>query len=69
MGEFTNLMIWFMYLAVAAAGMLIHLWRDQRPRTPLRIVEVILLYLPVIFVGVGGLMGAVGQPCMPEKSP
>lgn len=54
-------MIWFVYLAVAAAGMLIHLWRDPSPRTPLRIVEVVLLYLLVMFVGVGGLTGAVGH--------
>jgi len=54
-------MIWFVYLVVAAAGIILHLWQDKVPRTPLRVVEVVLLYLLVIFVGIGGLMGALGH--------
>jgi len=54
-------MIWFFYLALAGVGILVHLWLDKAPRTPSRVVEVVLLYLLVILVGVGGLTGALGH--------
>jgi hypothetical protein len=39
-------------LVVAA----IHLFRDTHPRTPNRIAEIVLLWLLVILVGVGGVL-------------
>lgn len=49
------------FLAAALVGMVIHLWLAKTPRTALRVVEVALLYLLVIFAGVGGLLGALGH--------
>lgn len=54
-------MIWFVYLAAAAIGFTVHLRLDQQPRTAARSVELALLYLLVVFAGVGGLVGAVGH--------
>jgi len=47
-------------MAVAGATCL-HLWLGKRPVSTRRVVEVLLLYLLVIFVGVGGLMGFLGH--------
>jgi len=54
-------LIWFIYLTVALAAIVLHLRFDKMPRTGARVVDVALFYLLVIFAGVGGLMGAVAH--------
>lgn len=54
-------MIWFIYLAAAVTAIAIHLHRDKEPLRASRVVDVALLYLLLIFAGMGGLMGAVGH--------
>jgi hypothetical protein len=54
-------MLWYLSLAalVVAAGL--HLWLGKQPVLATRCVEVLLLYLLVIFAGVGGVMGFLGH--------
>jgi hypothetical protein len=54
-------MLWYLNLmaVVVAAGL--HLWLGKRPVSAGRVTEVLLLYLLVIFVGLGGLMGFMGH--------
>ena len=54
-------MIWYLNLAVVGVATCLHLWLGKRPVSPGRIAEVLLLYLLVVFVGVGGLMGFLGH--------
>jgi hypothetical protein len=54
-------MIWYLYLAAVAAATCLHLWLGKRPVSARRVAEVLLLYLLVIYVGVGGLMGFLGH--------
>ena len=54
-------MIWFLNLAAVAGATCLHLWLEKRPVSLMRVAEVLLLYLLVIFVGVGGLMGFLGH--------
>lgn len=50
-------LLFVLSLIVAAA----HLLRDTRPRTPNRIAEIVLLWLLVIAVGVGGVLGFIAH--------
>ena len=54
-------MIWYLYLAAVVVATCLHLWLGKRPVSAGRCVEVLLLYLLVFFVGVGGLMGFLGH--------
>jgi hypothetical protein len=54
-------MIWYLYLAAVAVGTYLHLRLGKRPVPAGRFVEVLLLYLLVFFVGVGGLMSFLGH--------
>ena len=54
-------MLWILNLAAVAVAAGLHLWLGKRPVTSLRVVEVLLLYLLVIFAGVGGVMGFLGH--------
>jgi hypothetical protein len=54
-------MIWYLNLAAVAGATCLHLWLGKRPVSARRVAEVLLLYLLVIFVGVGGLMGFLGH--------
>jgi hypothetical protein len=49
----------FFILALIAAA--IQLVRDTRPRTPGRVAEILLVWLLVIDVGVGGVFGFLGH--------
>jgi hypothetical protein len=60
-------MIWFLYLAATAAATGLHLWLGKRPVTGARFVDALLLYLLVIFVGVGGMMGFLGHIFMARE--
>jgi hypothetical protein len=60
-------MAWYLYLAAVVVATGIHLWLGKRPVTSLRVVEVLLLYLLVIFAGVGGLMGFLGHTFKPQE--
>jgi hypothetical protein len=54
-------MIWSLSLVVVAAATCLHLWLGKRPVSARRVTEVLLLYLLVIFAGLGGLMGFLGH--------
>ena len=54
-------MVWYLYLAAVVVATCLHLWLGKRPVSARRITEVLLLYLLVIFVGVGGLIGFLGH--------
>jgi len=54
-------MTWFLSLAAVILVVTLHLSLTKKPRSPALVVEVLLLYLLVIFAGVGGLMGALGH--------
>lgn len=61
-------MLWYLYLAASIIGIAIHLAMDRRPRTAARVVEIVLLYLLVIFVGVGGILGAFAHIFMADQT-
>jgi hypothetical protein len=54
-------MLWYLNLAALVAATGLHLWLGKRPVSLMRVAEVLLLYLLVIFVGVGGLLGFLGH--------
>jgi hypothetical protein len=54
-------MLWYLYLAAVVVATCLHLWLGKRPVSAKRVAEVLLLYLLVIFVGLGGLMGFLGH--------
>jgi len=54
-------MLWYLNLAAVVVATCLHLWLGKRPVSARRIAEVLLLYLLVIFVGLGGLMGFLGH--------
>jgi hypothetical protein len=54
-------MLWYLNLAAVVMATGLHLWLGKRPVSAGRCVEVLLLYLLVIFAGVGGLMGFLGH--------
>jgi hypothetical protein len=54
-------MIWYLNLAAVAGATGLHLWLGKRPVSWMRVAEVLLFYLLVIFVGVGGLLGFLGH--------
>ncbi len=54
-------MLWYLNLVAVAAATALHLWLGKRPVTGARVVEVVLLYLLVIFAGVGGVIGFLGH--------
>ena len=60
-------MPWLISLAAVILGVGLHLGLTQKPRTAPLVVEVLLLYLLVIFVGIGGLTGALGHTFMARE--
>ena len=54
-------MIWYLNLVAVVVATCLHLWLGKRPVSAGWITEVLLLYLLVFFVGVGGLMGFLGH--------
>ena len=50
-----------------AVATCLHLWLGRRPVSAGRCVEVLLLYLLVVFVGVGGLIGFLGHTFMARE--
>lgn len=50
-----------LFVALIPVAALIHLWRDQQPRTRRRTLEVFLLYLLVVGYGFGSIWGFVGH--------
>ena len=54
-------MIWYLNLAAVAGATCLHLWLGKRPVSLRRVAEVLLLYLLVIFAGVGGADGLPGH--------
>ena len=54
-------MIWYLNLAVVVMATGLHLWMGKQSVSAGRLVEVLLLYLLVIFAGLGGLLGFLGH--------
>jgi hypothetical protein len=54
-------MLWYLNLVVVVVATGLHLWLGKRPVSLMRVAEVLLLYLLVIFTGVGGLTGFLGH--------
>ena len=54
-------MLWYLNLVVVVVAAGLHLGLGKRPVSASRCVEVLLLYLLVIFAGVGGVMGFLGH--------
>jgi hypothetical protein len=54
-------MLWYLNVVAVAAATGLHLWLGKRPVTGAWALEVLLLYLLVIFAGMGGLMGFLGH--------
>jgi hypothetical protein len=54
-------MLWYLNLVAVMAATCLHLWLGKRPVSASRCAEVLLLYLLVIFVGLGGLMAFLGH--------
>ncbi len=54
-------MIYLVYLVAAIVAIVIHLGVAKKPLTKGKVVEVILLYLLVFYVGIGGLIGAMAH--------
>jgi hypothetical protein len=54
-------MLWYLNVVAVAVAAGLHLWLGKRPVTGARVMEVLLLYLLVIFAGVGGLLGFLGH--------
>lgn len=53
-------------LAFSIIGFLIHLYVSKEPKTPLRIVELLLLYQLVFSVGLVSLLAFLGLTFMPD---
>jgi hypothetical protein len=53
--------LWYLNVVAVIAATGLHLWLGKRPVTGARALEVLLLYLLVIFAGVGGLMAFLGH--------
>lgn len=54
-------MLWYFNLAAVVVATGLHLWLGKRPISTGRWVEVLLLYLLVIFTGLEGLMAFLGH--------
>jgi hypothetical protein len=54
-------MLWYLNLAAVLMATCLHLWLGKRPVSLMRVAEVLLLYLLVFFVGVGGIVGFLGH--------
>jgi hypothetical protein len=60
-------MFWYLSLAAVAVATCLHLWLGRRPVSAGRCAEVLLLYLLVVFAGVGGVMGFLGHTFMARE--
>ena len=56
----------FFVLSLIAAA--IHLFRDKQPRTASHVADVLLLWLLVINVGVGGVFGFIGHTVFADRA-
>ena len=60
-------MLWYLNLTAVVVAAGLHLWLGKPPVSAGRCVEVLLLYLLVIFAGVGGVMGFLGHTFMAQE--
>jgi hypothetical protein len=61
-------MIYPIYVAAAVVAIIIQLWAAKKPLAKGKVVEVILLYILVIFIGVGCLLAGIGHILMGPES-
>jgi hypothetical protein len=60
-------MLAIIFVAAAIIGFALHLALGKQPRTRARIVELLLLYLLVVNIGLGGLLGWLGHTFTPDE--
>jgi len=60
-------MLSIMFLAVTLVGFGLHLGFGKQPRTKLRAVELLLLYLLAVNVGIGGILAWYGHTFMADE--
>lgn len=58
--------IYLSIMAMSVIGFLIHLYMSKEPKTPLRIVELFLVYQLVFTVGIISFLSFIGLVFMPE---
>lgn len=60
-------MVWILLLVVSLSGFGVHLVLTKTPRTRLRVVELLLLYLLVVNIGFGGIIAWSGHTFMADE--
>jgi len=55
------------FLVIALVGAAVHLLVQKGPRTPARILEILLVWLLVVGIGVSSIFGAMGHLFMPDE--
>jgi hypothetical protein len=61
-------MIYLIYLAAVIIATIIHFWLARRHLSRAEVVGIILLYIFVFFVGLGGIMGALAHTVWAEET-
>ncbi|MDQ7784112.1 MAG: hypothetical protein RDU20_14605, partial [Desulfomonilaceae bacterium] len=56
-----------LFTICALLGFALHLGLSRKPRTKIRVVETLLLYLLVINIGLGGLLAWYGHTFMADE--
>lgn len=61
-------MQFYVLFALSLIAAAIHLVSDKQPRASRRVAEIFLLWLLVIFVGVGGVLGFIGHTVFADRA-
>lgn len=61
------MIVLFTVVALSFLGFFLHLWRDPKPHTKGRVVELLLLYQLIFNVGVMSLLGFYGHTFIAEQ--
>jgi hypothetical protein len=61
-------MQFYFFFALSLIVAAVHLYRDSQPRTGRRVAEVVLLWLLVIDIGIGGDFGFIGHTVLAERA-
>lgn len=62
-----SLMLSIIFLAASLTGFALHLTLGKQPRTKGRVVELLLLYLLVINIGIGGILAWYGHTFIADE--
>jgi hypothetical protein len=61
-------MQFYFFFALSLIVAAVHLYRDSQPRTGGRVAEVVLLWILVIDIGIGGVFGFIGHTVFAERA-